>query len=335
MVARRERFQRVYDLSERVMARMGVEPRHGALDAAGRCARTHARQRSRRWASPRRAGSPTTTAPDREHKDADLDALVESGELIRVAVDGWEFPAYVHRDHAALLQGRSRKTARHAYDRCCRRSIRWSGIAPAPARCSDSTTRSSAMCPSPSAAMAISCCRSCIAGAWSVASMPRRIAAKAASRSSASISKPVCRPTPQRIEAIARAIQACADWHETPDVSVASQRSAHVCCEPARGLANGAELQLPETQACGRVSLRCRLCDHERPFSAPADTNSMDFEHGITAIDTGFHRPRFDASHLIVESGARPSSMSAPIIRSRHCWPSSRPRASVATRSTM
>lgn len=29
----------------------------------------------------------------------------------------------------------------------------------------------------------------------------------------------------------------------------------------------------------------------------------MDFEHGISAIDTGFHRPRFDASHLIVERG--------------------------------
>lgn len=29
----------------------------------------------------------------------------------------------------------------------------------------------------------------------------------------------------------------------------------------------------------------------------------MDFEHGITAIDTGFNRPRFDASHLMVERG--------------------------------
>ncbi|HET9033917.1 MAG TPA: MBL fold metallo-hydrolase [Dokdonella sp.] len=27
----------------------------------------------------------------------------------------------------------------------------------------------------------------------------------------------------------------------------------------------------------------------------------MDFEHGITAIDTGFHRPAFDASHLLIE----------------------------------
>lgn len=29
----------------------------------------------------------------------------------------------------------------------------------------------------------------------------------------------------------------------------------------------------------------------------------IDFDHGISAIDTGFHRPQFDASHLIVEDG--------------------------------
>jgi len=29
----------------------------------------------------------------------------------------------------------------------------------------------------------------------------------------------------------------------------------------------------------------------------------MDFDHGISAIDTGFFRPQFDASHLIVENG--------------------------------
>ena len=29
----------------------------------------------------------------------------------------------------------------------------------------------------------------------------------------------------------------------------------------------------------------------------------MDFDHGISAIDTGFFRPQFDASHLIVEHG--------------------------------
>jgi glyoxylase-like metal-dependent hydrolase (beta-lactamase superfamily II) len=29
----------------------------------------------------------------------------------------------------------------------------------------------------------------------------------------------------------------------------------------------------------------------------------MEFDHGITAIDTGFFRPRFDASHLLIEDG--------------------------------
>ena len=33
------------------------------------------------------------------------------------------------------------------------------------------------------------------------------------------------------------------------------------------------------------------------------DFSMIDFDHGISAIDTGFFRPRFDASHLIVENG--------------------------------
>jgi glyoxylase-like metal-dependent hydrolase (beta-lactamase superfamily II) len=36
---------------------------------------------------------------------------------------------------------------------------------------------------------------------------------------------------------------------------------------------------------------------------APAVESDMDFAHDITAIDTGFFRPRFDASHLIIERG--------------------------------
>lgn len=31
--------------------------------------------------------------------------------------------------------------------------------------------------------------------------------------------------------------------------------------------------------------------------------NFLDFDHGISAIDTGFERPLFDASHLIIENG--------------------------------
>lgn len=103
MVARRERFQRVYDLSERVMARMGVVPaaaepdavavsRSLLLDSAKALGITQAR-----WIA-------DYHRTRRRHRDADLEPLVESGELLRVPVRGWENPGYVHREHADLLQ---------------------------------------------------------------------------------------------------------------------------------------------------------------------------------------------------------------------------------------
>lgn len=103
MIARRERFQRVYDLSERVMARMGVEAesmkndeaevsRTLLLNAVKALGITQAR-----WIADYYRTKP-------RHKDADLDGLVDSGAVIRVEVRGWENPAYVHHEHAGLLQ---------------------------------------------------------------------------------------------------------------------------------------------------------------------------------------------------------------------------------------
>jgi uncharacterized protein YcaQ len=50
----------------------------------------------------------------RRLKDADLDAYVESGEVLRIPVQGWNVPAYVHADHrdvaVAASQGRLRAT---------------------------------------------------------------------------------------------------------------------------------------------------------------------------------------------------------------------------------
>jgi len=37
-------------------------------------------------------------------KNSDLDALVEQGRVLRVAVQGWDAPGYVHAIHAALLK---------------------------------------------------------------------------------------------------------------------------------------------------------------------------------------------------------------------------------------
>ena len=98
MVLRRERFQRVYDLSERVIARLppspafdGDVPRELVLRTVRALGITQAR-----WiADYYRTG--------RKHRDGDLDAFVASGELLRVAVHGWEYPGYVHRDDRGLL----------------------------------------------------------------------------------------------------------------------------------------------------------------------------------------------------------------------------------------
>jgi uncharacterized protein YcaQ len=105
MIARRENFQRVYDLGERVRAaaqanghacahaevseaQMRREFALGAVRALGVA--------QARWINDYfRSG--------RKLKDADLDPFVEAGELRRVEVDGWKQPGYVHPDHAQAL----------------------------------------------------------------------------------------------------------------------------------------------------------------------------------------------------------------------------------------
>jgi uncharacterized protein YcaQ len=102
MVTRRERFQRVYDLAERVMAKWPEAPPVGTLDEAA--VRRHfvldsiralgiARSR---WVADYYRLKPRVT-------DAELAPLVAEGVLIPVAVEGWDEPAYVHREHAGLL----------------------------------------------------------------------------------------------------------------------------------------------------------------------------------------------------------------------------------------
>lgn len=113
MVARRERFQRVYDLAERVLARLDPPFVPSAatpeqlrerfiLDSVRALGVTQAR-----WiADYYRLPSAVT--------EAELAPLLAAGELLAIAVQGWAVPGYVHRDHAQLLeraqQGRLRAT---------------------------------------------------------------------------------------------------------------------------------------------------------------------------------------------------------------------------------
>jgi uncharacterized protein len=101
MIARRENFHRVYDLSERVAPQLlkpvsepGAQAMHEQLieKAVIALGITQAR-----WVNDYFRTKPRL-------KDADLDALVEAGTLLRVAVEGWDAPGYVHASQAALLK---------------------------------------------------------------------------------------------------------------------------------------------------------------------------------------------------------------------------------------
>jgi uncharacterized protein YcaQ len=111
MVLRRDRFQRVYELAERVMARWPVLPPPGSLDEAA--VRRHFILRSvhalgiapARWIADYYRLRPRVT-------DAELAPLLADGSLIAVRVAGWDAMAYVHREHAALLEEASRNALR-------------------------------------------------------------------------------------------------------------------------------------------------------------------------------------------------------------------------------
>lgn len=101
MIARRENFHRVYDLSERVAPQL-LQPVAPTNEAA-----LHAQLMEKAVAAlgitqARWVNDYFRTKP--RLKDADLDALVDAGTVVRVAVEGWDAPGYVHASHATLLK---------------------------------------------------------------------------------------------------------------------------------------------------------------------------------------------------------------------------------------
>ena len=102
MVPRRERFQRVYDLAERVLAKLDppfapckLDPaqlrRQFILDGVRALGIAQAR-----WIADYFRLKPAVTA-------GELAPLLAEGELLEVAVRGWDAPGYVHRAHADAL----------------------------------------------------------------------------------------------------------------------------------------------------------------------------------------------------------------------------------------
>lgn len=101
MVARRDKFHRVYDLAERVAPQLLTQP---AVPSAERVRNYFLEQSvaalgitQARWINDYFRSKPRL-------KDADLSALVEQGTLLRVAVEGWDAAAYVHASNTTLLK---------------------------------------------------------------------------------------------------------------------------------------------------------------------------------------------------------------------------------------
>jgi uncharacterized protein YcaQ len=115
MVTRRDNFQRVYDLADRVLARLDPP-----LDPSTETA-APASVRQRFIADAVRALGITTAAWIADYhrlkpavSERELAPLLERGELLAQPVQGWKTPGYVHRDPADTLnkarQGRLRAT---------------------------------------------------------------------------------------------------------------------------------------------------------------------------------------------------------------------------------
>lgn len=110
MVARRDKFQRVYDLSHRVCPTLAEAPLPDADEVHAQFIEKAVLAlgiAQARWINDYFRQKPRL-------KDADLDTLVARGVLRRVAVQGWAVPGYVHRSHADVLHqaldGRLRAT---------------------------------------------------------------------------------------------------------------------------------------------------------------------------------------------------------------------------------
>ncbi|WP_323028831.1 winged helix-turn-helix domain-containing protein [Castellaniella defragrans] len=110
MVARRDKFQRVYDLAHRVCPALADAPLPDAAEVHAQFVEKAVLAlgiTQARWIHDYFRQKPRL-------KDPDLDALVARGVLRRVDVRGWSSPGYVHRRHADLLQkaleGRLRAT---------------------------------------------------------------------------------------------------------------------------------------------------------------------------------------------------------------------------------
>lgn len=104
MIARRENFQRVYDLQERILP--AWEERHALAEE-------EARDELALRAVRALGVAPARWVPDyfrlpKNGMAARLERLAESGRLQRAAIEGWSGPAYIHPENLPVLEEAAR-----------------------------------------------------------------------------------------------------------------------------------------------------------------------------------------------------------------------------------
>ena len=226
MVARRDNFHRVYDLSERVApAALALEAAAAALDAQ----QIHEQFIERsiaalgitqaRWVHDYFRIKPRL-------KDADLDALVDAGRVLRVAVEGWDAPAYVHRDNQTLLKkaAKDQLEATHSTLLSPFDPVVWD-------RERGSTLfgfdyRLECYTPEPKRLFGYFVlpilCRGELIGRLDA----KAHRAEGVFEVKALYAQPGCKWRDDQVRAVAQAVADCADWHGTPVVKVARTQPA-------------------------------------------------------------------------------------------------------------
>ena len=100
MVARREQFQRIYDLQERVLPGWN----DGDVPSAEATRRAFALKAVRALGVARASWVPGYFYTSKRDNVARLAELADAEQLLRVRVVGWEQPVFIHPDHLALAQ---------------------------------------------------------------------------------------------------------------------------------------------------------------------------------------------------------------------------------------
>jgi len=106
MIARRENFHRVYDLTERVLGEK-FSRRSSELSSY---LNLHELERTLVLKAVRALGITQAQwiadyfRTSKKLKDSDLEVLVEEGQIFRVVVKGWKAFGYIHRDHLPLAR---------------------------------------------------------------------------------------------------------------------------------------------------------------------------------------------------------------------------------------